>query len=313
MPSLELMPLSQANPRLMVALMGEEERAWFSELGWDFSQIRKILTAFIEQSLLPGFVAIKDGKAVGYAYFLIHSGKGILGSLFISKEDYPPEVAEDLLSLAVDALKSAEAIHRIEAQLMPFHNTNLTAAFTRHGFRVYRRYFLELDLNIGPWRREHNPDLRILPWSPPFLPLISEVLFLSYRDEIDATLCDDYRSLPDCEGYLRSLIENPGCGVFMPDASFLGLDDHGKPCGFVLGSRISDSGGMIPQIAILPSQQGCGMGKALMQHALSQFRAIGLHTVSLTVTKANQRAFAWYQRLGFRIRKEFGAYVWERP
>ena len=34
--------------------------------------------------------------------------------------------------------------------------------------------------------------------------------------------------------------------------------------------------------------------------------------VSLTVTKKNRRAFEWYQRLGFRVKKEFGAYVWQR-
>jgi len=42
-----------------------------------------------------------------------------------------------------------------------------------------------------------------------------------------------------------------------------------------------------------------------------KLKAMGFLTVSLTVTKKNKRAFEWYQRLGFRVRKEFGAYVWE--
>jgi ribosomal protein S18 acetylase RimI-like enzyme len=49
-----------------------------------------------------------------------------------------------------------------------------------------------------------------------------------------------------------------------------------------------------------------------MNRAFAQLKALGCHTVSLTVTKENLRAFEWYQRLGFKMRKEFGAYVWQR-
>ncbi len=49
-----------------------------------------------------------------------------------------------------------------------------------------------------------------------------------------------------------------------------------------------------------------------MHHSLSAFKELGYRSVSLTVTKKNRRAFEWYQRLGFRLRKEFGAYVWDR-
>jgi ribosomal protein S18 acetylase RimI-like enzyme len=69
---------------------------------------------------------------------------------------------------------------------------------------------------------------------------------------------------------------------------------------------------MIPQIAVHPSHQGRGVGNTLMKRSFEQLKSFGIQTVSLTVTKKNRRAFEWYQRLGFRIRKEFGAYVWQR-
>lgn len=312
MRNLEFLPLSQVEPELMSVLMDEEEEVWSSELGWDFSPIRTILASFIAQNFLPGYVAIHDGSAVGYAYFLIHRQKGILGTIYASARNCPLQVAETLLDLAIEGLKSVKVIRRIEAQIMPFNHTNLTAAFTRHGFSFYPRYFLELDLNVAPWRRNQVFENRIVTWDSSLLESIAEVLLISYRGGIDAEICDDYRTISECEGYLRSLIENPGCGVFTPEASFIGLDDQGRPGGFVLGSRISPTGGMIPQISITPSAQGRGMGQALMHHALSYFRSLGLCTVSLTVTKKNHRAFGWYQRLGFKIRKEFGAYLWER-
>ncbi len=69
---------------------------------------------------------------------------------------------------------------------------------------------------------------------------------------------------------------------------------------------------MIPQIAVHPSYQGRSIGNTLMHHAFEQLKAFGFESVSLTVTKKNRRAFDWYQRLGFKIRKEFGAYVWQK-
>ena len=70
---------------------------------------------------------------------------------------------------------------------------------------------------------------------------------------------------------------------------------------------------MIPQIAVHPSYQGRGLGNILMSRSFEQLRSLGMQSVSLTVTQKNRRAFDWYTRLGFRMRKEFGAYVWQRP
>jgi ribosomal protein S18 acetylase RimI-like enzyme len=39
----------------------------------------------------------------------------------------------------------------------------------------------------------------------------------------------------------------------------------------------------------------------------------GLETASLSVTVDNGRAYAIYMRLGFALRKEFGAHAWVRP
>ena len=43
------------------------------------------------------------------------------------------------------------------------------------------------------------------------------------------------------------------------------------------------------------------------------FRAQGLSTASLSVTVENRRAYRLYERLGFRLRKEFAAHAWVRP
>ncbi len=312
MPDLKTVPIGCADQRGLTSLMDEEVQAWYSELGWDYSPVRAILSSYISQNLLPGYVAVGADHAFGYGYFLVHQSKGIIGTIFAPKSNLQQEAADDVLAHAVRALKDSDAIHRIEAQIMPFQSLNLTAGFTRQGFQSYTRYFLELDLVPYALRGERAFRGGVVPWDPTRLARASTVVLKSYQNEADALICEDYCTAAGCENYLRSLVGNPGCGTFLPDASFMALDGHGDPCGFIISSRISASAGMIPQIAIHPAHQGRGLGAVLMDRALDRQKALGLRSAGLTVTKKNRRAFEWYQRLGFRIRKEFGAYVWER-
>jgi ribosomal protein S18 acetylase RimI-like enzyme len=260
----------------------------------------------------PGFVDSHDRGAIGYTYFLTQRSKGVVGTVYASKLDGAQAVADELLSLAVGCLKDNRTTRRIEAQIMPLNGLNLIAEFSRQGFTCHPRYYLELDLLTRSLESRCPSTDRIIPWEPSFLPRAAEITFASYRDQPDARLCADYCTPRGCESYLRSLIENPGCGLFLPEASFIGVDGRDSPTGFLISSRIARDSGMIPQVAILPSHQGRGVGNALMTCCLAQFKARSYRTVSLTVTKDNRRAFEWYTRLGFRIRKEFSAFVWER-
>jgi len=313
MPAVKYIPISHLDGTALLSVLDEEEQAWMSDLSWDYSPVRQILLSFIGQRLLPGYAAVLNERdAIGYTYFLVHQTKGIIGALYVSKTGHSQEAVEELLSLAIACLKDSQNIKRIEAQIMPFNNVNLTATFTKHGFSYYPRYFLDLDLDVRAKSPDCSPVEKIIPWDAGYLERAAEMTLVSYRDQTDAEICEDYRTRAGCESYLRSLVENPGCGIFMPEASFIGLDGQDAPCGFVICCRISGGAAMIPQIAVHPSYQGRGLGNALMNRCFEKLDAAHFHSVSLTVTKKNRRAFDWYQRLGFRIRKEFGAYVWER-
>jgi ribosomal protein S18 acetylase RimI-like enzyme len=312
MSDFQCIPLSRLEDRLLLPLMHEEERAWMSDLAWDYSGIRQILISFVRQRLLPGYVALENDRPIGYTYFLINQAKGTIGALYVTKADLSQKAVETLLSLTISSLKDSPTIHRIEAQIMPFNNSSTTATFDQHGFRCYTRFFLNLELH---GYRKPNPTSsiwKIIPWSSNYLGRAAEMSLLAYRNQIDAEICEDYVTKAGCENYLRSLVENPGCGVFIPEASFLAIDRYGGLCGFLLCSRISEGYSMIPQIAVHPSHQATGLGNTLMIHCFESLKAMGFRSVTLTVTERNRRAFEWYQRLGFRIRKEFGAYVWQR-
>jgi ribosomal protein S18 acetylase RimI-like enzyme len=134
----------------------------------------------------------------------------------------------------------------------------------------------------------------------------------SYRNHPDYEILQDYHTPANCENYLRGLVTNPGCGVFLPDASFMCLDGHGTPCGYVICSRISDGRALIPQIATHPAWQGRGLGAALISRCTRNLQAMNFHSTSLMVTKGNSRAFEWYRRMGFQPHREFDAFIWNR-
>jgi ribosomal protein S18 acetylase RimI-like enzyme len=311
MSEIKYLPLSFLNQNSFQPLMQEEEAAWLADLGWDYAPIQQILASFIRQKLLPGYGAISENRLLGYTYFLVNQAKGIIGAIYASKSGPGQHIDEKLLSLTIEALHENPQIKRIEAQIMPFHGAQLTPTFARNGFNCHPRYYLSLKLNDFRSLKSNSED-KIVAWDSHRLRQAAEMTAASYYNQLDAVLCEDYRTIAGCESYLRSLIENPGCGIFMPEASFMCMDDLNAPCGFVMTCRISDRVGMIPQIAVHPSLQAKGLGNALIQQSFEKLKAMGFHSVTLTVSKDNARAFDWYQRVGFKIQKEFGAYIWER-
>jgi ribosomal protein S18 acetylase RimI-like enzyme len=311
MPDLRLQSISQTDWRSLSSLMAMEELGWSAELDWDYSPIRRILDSFILRRILPGYVAMRGQRAVGYTYFLIQKDRATVGAVYAA-EDGVQEIADSLLSQALASLQQTRSVRRIEAQLLPLNGIEVEGIFAQHGFQHYLRDYLELRLEPGGPMAGSPAPVRIVPWDPAYLPGSAEVAYSSYRTEIDSLISRDYASAEGCASYLRSLVEHPGCGIFLPDASYVALDPLDHPCGFILTSRLSSTSAMIPQISIAPSHQGLGLGRHLIGQAIARIEEQKFRTVRLTVTRDNRRAYEWYRRLGFNPRTTFGAYVWTR-
>ncbi len=311
MPDLKILRINESERSSLADLMDEEERRWRLELDWDYGPIRRILDALIARGSLPGLVAFDGRRAAGYIYFLIHNRRAVIGAAY-ARRPGAQEIVEALLPPALEDLQQSSGIRRIESQAMPLNGIALDGVFQRHGFRRYLREYLELDLaGCDPHARACRAA-EVVPWDSGYLRQAAAVVWHSYRNEADAIISEDYCTEEGCEGYLRSLVEHPGCGVFLPEASFIALDGAGTPCGFVISSRISRRAGMIPQISVAPGHQGIGLGGLLMARALRRMKEDGLQCARLTVTRDNRRAYEWYRRLGFASRLTFGAYVWLR-
>ena len=66
---------------------------------------------------------------------------------------------------------------------------------------------------------------------------------------------------------------------------------------------------ILTTLAIAPAEKGSGLAAAMLDEAIELMRAQGVLRVELTLEADNQRAFAFYRRLGFelegRLRKAY--------
>ena len=316
MSDVRYIPISRLDESVMLPLMEEEARMWMMDFSWDYSAIQQVLLSFIREKMLPGYAALtNDNRMVGYTYFLANQARGSIGALYTTPAT-PPEkaqkIADDLLELAIVCFQDSSDINRIEAQILPFHGQDYSRVFAKYGFSHYPRHYLVRNINADDAEKEPFEPVKIIPWDSSLIGHAATMTALSYRDHLDHQILEDYLTQSSCENYLRGLVTNPGCGVFLPEASFMCLDGHYNPCGYVICSRISDGCALIPQIAMHPGWQGRGLGAALINRCLRQLQSMNFNRLSLVVTEKNSRASELYRRMGFQLCREFGAFTWNR-
>jgi ribosomal protein S18 acetylase RimI-like enzyme len=137
---------------------------------------------------------------------------------------------------------------------------------------------------------------RALPWSPDLLAVHAEVLFASFRDEIDASV---FASLGDREGCLLLLTEITRRKAFIPEATWLLVGPKG-PCGTIQALRERGGLALIQNLGVVPAWRCRGLGRSLLLLALEGCRQAGHGRAQLEVTARNDAAMRLYRDLGFR-------------
>src|SRR5262249_32134438 len=141
----------------------------------------------------------------------------------------------------------------------------------------------------------------------------AKLIYLSYANHVDGEINDQYRSRTGALRFLKNIILLPGCGQFVPGASFVlhepGSDDL---IAAVLTSEGSPGVGHTTQICVQPGFQGNGLGRMLMLASVEALRGMKFKELTLTVTSENRGAVGLYEKLGFHTIKSFTAGVWPR-
>jgi GNAT superfamily N-acetyltransferase len=309
---MQIVDLRQVRSRALETLFDEEVLRWREELRWDYRPSVDLIRRFIDSRALGGSVATENGQATGYGFYVLEDHKGLIGGLFVSSRTEQAPVTQRLLSEILAALRATPRLQRIEAQLMPF-GTEIDPAFLSPDFHLHTRQFMLLPLRDAQLRNQPlSPGLRLEPWQDRAFEPAARLIQLSYADHIDAEINDQYRSEAGGMKFLRNIVLLPGCGTFMPEASFV-VRPAGETrlAGMILTSTVADRVGHTTQVCVMPGYQGHHIGRQLMERSIEVLRQKGYESLSLTVTSSNRRAVELYERLGFKTIKTFAAGVWK--
>jgi ribosomal protein S18 acetylase RimI-like enzyme len=211
------------------------------------------------------------------------------------------------------SMRALPQLSRIEAQLMPFGGP-VDNPLREQGFKLYTRQFMLLDLQKNSETHGGaSAGMRLDRWNDRFFEPCAKLIYLSYASHVDGEINDQYRSRGGALRFLKNIILLPGCGQFVPTASFV-LRQPGSDelIAAVLTSEVSPGVGHTTQICVLPGYQGHGLGRMLMQTSAEALRAMKFRELTLTVTSQNRSAVRLYENLHFTTIRSFTAGVWPR-
>ncbi len=296
------------------SLLDDEVRIWREQLDWDFTKSAELVRRFVDLRGLSGYALMDGSNAVGYCYYVLEEQKGLVGDLYLRREFQTPENEDLLLRAALDGIISSGQATRVEAQLILLGQRRVQTAPYAEFLAGFERNFMALDLRRGPALEPATVRRRIHleRWASYHQEGAAQLIAAAYEGHIDGQINDQYRSVEGARRFLYNIVQFPGCGAFFQPASFVAFDmETGRQCGISLASRISPNAGHITQVCVSPAVRGTGTGYELLRHTCGMLREHGIHSVSLTVTAANQSAVALYERMGFRTLRRFQALVWE--
>ncbi len=313
---MEILDLRHFSSADLRPLLEEEIALWGRLLSWDYAGSAEMILRYMDARILPGYAAIERGRIFGYSFFVYEQNKGVIGDLFVRDGGRTPnrhEVEERLLTHVIETLQQSPGVHRIEAQLLAHETGEVARPFLAQGFSRHPRVFMTFDITR---HREPapplGPDFEIRPWSEQEYQPAAAVITAAYRGHVDADINDQYRSLSGSLRFLNNIVRFPGCGTFDSPGSFVVVQRRTRSLvGLILCSQVRPDVGHITQVCVLPEYRSAGLGVALLAATTRSLRERGFRSISLTVTQANDRAIALYQRIGFQSNRIFDAFVWE--
>ncbi|MBI1738618.1 MAG: GNAT family N-acetyltransferase [Acidobacteria bacterium] len=309
---MQIVDLHQIAARQLAPLLEEEQACWLEELHWDYRPSSQLIKKFIDAKSLAGRAAMADDNPAGYGFYVLDEAKALIGGLYVSPKYEHLRPAEQILSDMLREVRALPGVRRIEAQLMPFGGA-LDAAMVKENFRLFTRQFMILPLKEAQMSGTPVPHgLRLERWEDGHFESCARLIAQAYANHIDSEINDQYRTEAGATKFLKNIVILPGCGQFLPEASFVvRAEESSELTAAVLTSTVSMGVGHITQICVMPEFQGQRLGLRLMDAAIRALKSLRYHALTLTVTSQNAGAVRLYEKLGFHVVKKFAAAVWE--
>lgn len=315
---LDLRHFSAGNLR---PLLDAESRVWSDRLHWDYRGSAALLLQYLDSRVLPGFVAVENGRVKGYVFCVYEGHKAVIGDVYaLGTDQDAAEVRDELLRHLVEMLQASPGITRIESQLLLHPHGTHNRVFLDAGFGVHERIFMEWPLTpaIAAQAAEEdgwkpNAAVEMRRWSEGDFAAASRLIAHAYDGHQDSYINEQYRTAQGSHRFLHNIVRFPGCGYFDTESSRT-LIAHGSPelAGLLLCSRVREDAGHVTQICVAPEHRRKGFAKALMMECARNLARRRFSLLTLTVTASNGTAVALYERLGFRGTHRFDAMVWDK-
>lgn len=321
---LEVLDLRHFAANSLRPLLEEESRVWSQRLRWDYRSSADLLLQYLDSRVLPGYVAVESGRVAGYVFCVYEDTKAVIGDVFAGAPRNSSTTAQDiesrLLVHLIELLQNSPGVERIESQLLLHPHGQHSDVFRRSGFDLYRRLFMELDLDAGLGPEMVNgraiplpPGAVLRPWMEADFTAAGRLISDAYSGHLDSHINNQYRSVSGSLRFLHNIVRFPGCGVFDPSASrVITWRDSDELAALLLCSRVRDDVGHVTQICVARPLRGRGYGKLLLKHCAGELERRGFKALTLTVTEENHNAVALYRASGFADRHSFDAMVWDR-
>lgn len=309
----EILDLRHYSAADLRPLLESEARYWAREMSWDYHSSAEMILRYVDSKILPGYVALENGRIAGYSFFVYEGNKGVIGDLYADPNSQVETIRTQLLTHAIETLQQTPGIQRVEAQLLAHPTGAVAVPFLNEGFRGFRRLFMELSIPGFLGRQEPiGDDVEIRRWSEADFQNAAHVITQSYAGHIDSDINDQYRSVSGSLRFLNNIVRFPGCGTFDPGSSLVAVRrSNGMMIGLLLCSRVREDVGHVTQVCLLPEFRGRGIGEAMIAGCSAELARRNFTLLTLTVTEANRKAVDLYKKLGFQTRRVFDAFVWE--
>ncbi|MGH9585464.1 MAG: GNAT family N-acetyltransferase [Acidobacteriaceae bacterium] len=317
---LEILDLRHFSAASLRPLLETEARVWSQRLEWDYRPSANLLLQYLDSRVLPGYVAVENGRVSGYVFCVYEDRKAVIGDVFAilpqQINSTSIEVGTRLLECLIELLQHSPGVDRIESQLLLHPHEELSRPFLVAGFSVHQRLFMRRGL-LGDVPQPFlalPADLEMHAWREDDFNGAARLISAAYSGHLDSHINDQYRSVSGSLRFLHNIVRFPGCGYFDAKASqLLVRKGSNELVGLVLCSRVREDVAHVTQICIAKEERGRGLGRMLIEHCAANLKAQGFRALTLTVTAGNEDAVSLYRRTNFQVTHDFDAMLWERP